>query len=73
MAVPFTHYFYAHCSLCGNFELQTISRAYVKGYFSFFGRFLHLPSLRCDRCRHKFFSIRPMRRLPAEIIPHSTD
>ncbi len=71
--VPLSFYFYARCSLCGNFELQRISAEYVKGHFSFIGRLLHLPSLRCDRCRHKFFSVRPLRRLPPEMLSHSAD
>jgi hypothetical protein len=28
----------------------------------FLGRILGLPSLRCEPCRHKFFSIRPIKQ-----------
>jgi hypothetical protein len=73
LAVPVSLYFHAHCSLCGNFELQKISAEHVRGHASFIGRMLHLPALRCDRCRHKFFSVRPLRRLPAGMVSHSAN
>ena len=57
--VPFRFSLYAHCGLCGNPELQKIAPEHVPGASAFLGRLLGLPSLRCDPCRHKFFSIRP--------------
>jgi hypothetical protein len=53
---------YAHCGICGNLDLQRISADRVPGVMSFFGRILDFPALRCVSCRHKFFSLRPMRR-----------
>jgi hypothetical protein len=52
---------YAHCRICGNLELQRISPQHVPGATSIIGRILGLPALRCDPCRHKFFSVRPLR------------
>ena len=53
---------YAHCSICGNLDLQRISPGHVPGATSIIGRLLGLPALRCAPCRHKFFSVRPLRR-----------
>jgi hypothetical protein len=65
--LPVSHWRYAHFSICGNLDLQRISPEYVPGTLGFIGRLLGLPSLRCDPCRHKFFSIRPLKALsPAE-------
>jgi len=65
--VPVSQWKYAHCAICGNFDLQRISPEHVPGSFGFVGRILGLPSLRCDPCRHKFFSIRPIKEShPAE-------
>jgi len=60
-AIPFRAHFYAHCGFCGNFELQSISAKRMKGVAGILGRFLELPALRCAPCRHKFFSVRPLR------------
>jgi hypothetical protein len=72
-AVPFRVSLYAHCSYCGNLDLQRIAPEHVPGATAFIGRLLGLPSLRCDPCRHKFFSIRPP--LPEEqlTVHSSTD
>jgi len=59
--VPLSHAKYAHCSICGNFELKRIAPEHVPGFMGIVGRVLGLPSLRCDPCRHKFFSVRPLR------------
>jgi hypothetical protein len=70
--VPFRFSLYAHCAYCGNANLQRIAPEYVPGVLSFLGRLLALPSLRCDPCRHKFFSLRPP--LPQEHSAlHSVD
>jgi len=53
---------YAHCAHCGNLELQRISPVYVPGITSLVARVLRIPALRCDPCRHKFFSVRPLQR-----------
>src|SRR6202021_2034687 len=61
--IPLRHILYARCGICGNLELQRISREKVTGAFSLLGNLLRLPALRCAPCRHKFFSLRPL--LPA--------
>ena len=60
--MPFRTFFYAHCRICGNLELQRIAAKRVPGATAIFGRILGLPALRCEPCRHKFFSVRPLRR-----------
>jgi hypothetical protein len=55
--------FIAHCSRCGNFELQRISREYVTGGFAWLFRLMRVRALRCDPCRNRFFSIRPCRQI----------
>jgi hypothetical protein len=57
---------YAHCSICGNLDLQRIAPERVDGATSMLGRILGIPALRCVPCRHKFFSVRPLRRQPRE-------
>jgi hypothetical protein len=57
---------YAHCAICGNLELQRISPEHVPGTMGTVGRLLGLPSLRCDPCRNKFFSIRPLKQSASE-------
>ncbi len=58
-SLPLRHSWYAHCSICGNLDLQVISAEYVSSPLSFVGRLLHFPAWRCEPCRHKFFTIRP--------------
>jgi hypothetical protein len=60
--LPLRTLFYAHCANCGNLELQRISADRVLGAAAAFGRILRLPALRCEPCRHKFFSVRPLRQ-----------
>ncbi len=60
--LPLRTFFYAHCGICGNLELQRISAEHVPGVTAIPGRILVLPALRCAPCRHKFFSMRPLRR-----------
>jgi len=69
--LPVRILFYAHCANCGNLELQRIPADRVPGAAAAFGRILRLPALRCDPCRHKFFSVRPLRHeaTPAEPAP----
>src|ERR1700674_1504730 len=59
---PFRIFLYAHCGICGNLELQRISAERVFGMTARLGRILGLPALRCEPCRHKFISVRPLRR-----------
>jgi hypothetical protein len=60
--VPLLTFFYAHCGICGNHELQRISAERVQGVTAILWRILGLPAVRCAPCRHKFFSARPLRR-----------
>jgi hypothetical protein len=60
--MPFRTFFYAHCGICGNLELQRISAERVPGFTAILGRILGLPALRCEPCRHNCFSVRPLRR-----------
>jgi len=65
--LPLSDWRYAHCAVCGNLELQRISPEYIPGTLGTIGRLLGLPSLRCEPCRNKFFSIRPLKNLaPSE-------
>jgi len=48
--------------MCGNLDLQRIAPEKVPGAASVVGRLLGLPALRCEPCRHKFFSVRPLLR-----------
>jgi hypothetical protein len=61
-AVPVRSHLYAHCGLCGNLALQRIAAERVPGMSSQFWRVLRIPALRCEPCRHKFFSLRPLLR-----------
>jgi hypothetical protein len=62
VAIPFAYY--AHCPKCGNFDLGRIGRERVEnGGLVFVKRKLGFPAYRCDPCRHKFFSLRPFRRI----------
>lgn len=64
---PIQDLFYAHCPTCSNFQLKRISPEHVEGLLSPLGRTLGLPALRCEPCRQKFFSIRPLKaKGPAE-------
>jgi hypothetical protein len=62
--MPLSDALHAHCSFCGNLELQRISAEYVEGTFAFLWRFLGVPSFRCEPCRHKYFSVLPLREFP---------
>ena len=59
-SVPFSNKFSAHCAICGNCDLKRIAPEHVTGFLSFFKRLLGVPAYRCNPCRHKFFSIRPL-------------
>jgi hypothetical protein len=59
-SLPFRYLLYAHCSICGNLDLKKISPEHVPGALSFAGRFMRIPALRCEPCRHKFFTVRPL-------------
>lgn len=50
----------AHCPICGNHDLKRIGGEHVDGSTAFLWRMLHIPALRCEPCRYKYFSILPM-------------
>jgi hypothetical protein len=64
---------YARCGICGNQELQRISASYVPGILSIGARLLGMPALRCDPCRHKFFSFRRVLRECPRLSAESGD
>jgi hypothetical protein len=64
--MPLGHSLHAHCPICGNRELMRISPDYVPGSFSFLWRLLRIPAFRCEPCRHKYFSVLPVRETPEE-------
>ena len=56
--------FYVHCSKCGNFDLEHISRERVEqGTLLTLKRWLAIPAYRCVPCRERFFSVLPFRRI----------
>jgi hypothetical protein len=64
--VPVAYARYAHCGQCGNLDLQHIASDHVQdGSFAWLGRKLDLPAYRCERCRNRFFSVRPHRQIRA--------
>jgi putative component of membrane protein insertase Oxa1/YidC/SpoIIIJ protein YidD len=68
VAVAFTRY--AHCPTCGNFDLQRIGHDRVdKGTLLFVKRLIGFPAYRCDPCREKFYSVRPIRRIVPSVMP----
>jgi hypothetical protein len=60
---------FAHCSKCGNFDLERISRERVESGTLFnLKRWLHFPAYRCDPCRERFFSVRLFRRIRPSMV-----
>jgi hypothetical protein len=70
---PLHKFFYAHCKLCGNQELQRISAEHVPGVTSILGRLFGIQALRCEPCRNKFFSLRPLLREERHTAAAGTD
>jgi len=62
-AVPIGYVLHVHCAMCGNMDLQRISREHGAGTFAWLYRVLHFPTYRCAPCRNRFFSIRRYRRI----------
>jgi hypothetical protein len=59
--MPLSASLHAHCPICGNPALKRISPEHVDSPFRFLWRQLHIPAFRCEPCRHKYFSILPLR------------
>jgi hypothetical protein len=60
--MPISHLLSAHCSICGNLELMRISSDCATSFAAPLWRVLGIPAFRCIPCRHKFFSLRPLRK-----------
>lgn len=64
--VAATFCYYAHCPVCGNFDLQGIGRDRIEdGTLIWLKRLLQFPAYRCAPCRRRFFSVLPFRRIVA--------
>jgi predicted nucleic acid-binding Zn ribbon protein len=63
---------HAHCPICGNPDLKRIAAEHVDSTFGFVWRRLPIPAYRCEPCRYKYFSIRPLRHLEEEPEPAGT-
>ena len=61
-------FLHAHCRRCGNHELQRIDPGHVDARFTLLWRALQIPAFRCEPCRYKFFSIRPVRRTTETVV-----
>lgn len=65
---------FAHCSKCGNFDLEHISSERVEsGTLLRLKRWLHFPAYRCDPCRERFFSVRLFRRIRPSMVSSTLD
>jgi len=64
---PFRQLRFACCWGCGNIDLRPVSPERITGWFSFPGKWLRLPALRCEPCRKNFFSVRPVLREENEV------
>ena len=70
VAVVFARF--AHCPTCGNFNLQRIGHDRVdKGTLLALKRLAGFPAYRCDPCREKFYSVRPLHRIVPSVIPET--
>jgi hypothetical protein len=55
---------FAHCPRCGNVRLQRVGRdRAAHGIKLAFAQVFQLPAYRCDPCRLKFFTIRPVLKI----------
>src|SRR6266851_4712993 len=68
------------CPLCHSSNSRRSKRRSVRDYLfsvtgvtAILGRILGLPALRCEPCRHKFFSVRPLRREERPAATASSD
>jgi DNA-directed RNA polymerase subunit RPC12/RpoP len=62
--VAVAHVFYAHCTHCGNLNLERASRDRVAhGTRLLLATLLNIPAYRCDHCRSRFFSVRPNKKI----------
>jgi hypothetical protein len=71
--MPLVDTFYAHCPHCGNTDLKRISPEYVGSRLASIWGVLRIPSYRCEPCRHKYFSVLPMRRTRRSLQPSSVE
>jgi len=59
--VPLRYFLRVHCSLCGNLNVQQISRDHMRGVKASILRLANIPVYRCTPCRYRFFSVRAWR------------
>ncbi|MHB8540434.1 MAG: hypothetical protein ACYDCD_05765 [Candidatus Acidiferrales bacterium] len=60
-AATLTSVRHAHCPRCGNLKLQHIGKRQVaEGRLRWFFQALNATAYRCDPCRFRFFSFRPI-------------
>jgi C4-type Zn-finger protein len=59
--MPLSDSLRAHCPVCRNVEVKRIAAEHVVTPLGFVWRFLRIPAYRCEPCRHKYFSLRPLR------------
>jgi hypothetical protein len=62
-----------HCRRCGRFELQRISRKYMKGFTARLWNLFRVPVYRCEPCRNRFFSALPYRPIYALKVNNQSD
>ena len=78
-SVPPQFLIYAHCSHCGNLNLQRIDAEYVNKGWPRLWRLLGAPAYRCQPCRHRFFSLlrfhplQPARPSPPDVSKPEPD
>jgi uncharacterized protein with PIN domain len=70
--MPLSFLFRAHCPHCGNLELRRISPEFVDTSMAKLWRLMRIPALRCDPCRHKYFSVLPVRESDARFYNTSS-
>jgi hypothetical protein len=70
--MPLNDTLHAHCPHCGNMELQRILPEYVESSFAPVWGLLGIPSYRCEPCRHKYFSLLPLRRVSESVCTSSS-
>jgi predicted RNA-binding Zn-ribbon protein involved in translation (DUF1610 family) len=58
--VPVKFWRYANCPRCGNLNLERLARERIHGAARIFLVSLGMPAYRCDPCRHRFVTWKPL-------------
>ncbi|HUL16694.1 MAG TPA: hypothetical protein VLV88_11905 [Terriglobales bacterium] len=53
-------------------DLKQIAAEHVRGATGLIGRIFGLPALRCEPCRNKFVSVRPLKKEERETVTNAT-